>query len=137
MTTRITRLLVLLALAAGLAAGCGPAVIDREPDTGTAPEPEPRETKTSPAVLELSARARDAMDHRRHDTAVQLLERAIRIEPRNGELWHLLARVRFEQGNYEQARQLAARSNALLAGGSVLKGRNDDLIEAARREQSY
>lgn len=124
----------MLALAAGLAA-CGPAIRDRSL------EPEATPTRTapmnSPAVVELSTRAREALEENRPDTAAQLLERAIRIEPQNGALWHELARVRFQQGNFEQARQLATRSNALLAGDSTLKARNDELIDAARDAQSF
>ena len=134
MTRQLIRIVLALALAAGLAA-CGPAIRDR------APEPEATPTRTgpmnSPAVVELSTRAREALAEDRPDAAVQLLERAIRIEPQNGALWHELARVRFRQGNYEQARQLATRSNALLAGDSTLRTRNDELIEAARDAQSY
>ena len=63
--------------------------------------------------------------------------RAIRIEPQNGALWHELARVRFQQGSYEQAMQLANRSNALLAADSTLRARNDELINAAREARSY
>ncbi|HSH42261.1 MAG TPA: tetratricopeptide repeat protein [Arenicellales bacterium] len=134
--------LVPLMLATGiLAAGCGPAVVDRAPDVETGPEPEATTTRSepinTPAVLELSSQARRALADKRHDEAAQLLERAIRIEPQNGAIWHELARVRFQQGDYEQARQLAGRSNALLAGDSTLKARNDELIRKAREAESY
>lgn len=89
-------------------------------------------TSSSPAVVELSSQARRAFDSRQFDAAVQLLERAINIDPRNGSLWHELARARYAQGNYEQAIQLAKRSNALPNVGSSLKSRNDELIQASR-----
>lgn len=131
------RLLLVVALAAGVTAGCGPAIVDQTPEPEPETAPAHTEPRNSPAVVELSTQARQALDNSRHDAAAQLLERAIRIEPRNGELWHQLARVRFQQGNYEQARQLATRSNALLSGESGLKARNDELIEAARDALSY
>lgn len=156
---RMMRTVLPWLLAGSLAVGCAVPLRDQEPvdrrpeptrpapDPGrTAPAPDPGRTAPtstrpaapeSPAVIELSARARDALDGSRHDEALQLLERAIRIEPQNGELWHQLARVRFQQGNYEQARQLATRSNALLTGNSRLRASNDELIEAARDAESF
>lgn len=86
----------------------------------------------SPAVVELLGKARAAMKDSRWIDAAQSLERAIRIEPHNSTLWHELAHVRFEQGNYEQAMQLANRSNALLDSRSGLKTKNDELIKASR-----
>lgn len=106
---------------------------DREPPT----VPDRDAPTTSPAVLDLSSSARRALNDGRFDEATQLLERAIRIEPQNGALWHELARVRFEQGDYEQARQLATRSNALVNSGSALKTKNDKLIDAALQAESY
>lgn len=137
---------VLIAL---LAAGCAAPIREPVPEAepgppGTAPEPgqpetapEPSQPESYPAVAALSSDARQAFDNGRFDEAAQALERAIRIDPQNGDLWHELARVRFEQGDYEQARQLAARSNALLDPGSPLKARNDELIQAARNALEY
>jgi len=143
MKPNLSRLFPLMLLTGILAAGCGPAVVDRAPETetGTGAETETGTTRSepinTPAVLELSSQARQALAGKRHEEAAQLLERAIRIEPQNGAIWHELARVRFEQGNYEQARQLANRSNALIAGDSTLKARNDELIRKAREAESY
>lgn len=152
---RMMRTVLPWLLAGSLAAGCTVPLrdqkpVDRPPEP-TSPAPDPGRTAPastrpastrpaapeSPAVVELSARAREALDDSRPDDALQLLERAIRIEPQNGALWNQLARVRFEQGNYEQARQLAIRSNALLTGNSRLKASNDELIEAAREAESF
>jgi tetratricopeptide (TPR) repeat protein len=143
MKARLLRLFFILSLVLGMAAGCAVPLTDREADVeaipvpAPAPESEGAGAMNSPAVVELSSRARTELNNSRHDTASQLLERAIRIEPQNGVLWHELARVRYEQGQYEQARELAARSNALLTSDSRLKARNDALIEAAREALSY
>ncbi|MDZ7840521.1 MAG: tetratricopeptide repeat protein [Gammaproteobacteria bacterium] len=147
---RMMRTVLPWLLAGSLAVGCAVPLrdqepVDRQPEPARpAPDPDrtaPASTRPaapeSPAVVELSARAREALDDSRHDDALQLLERAIRIEPQNGALWHQLARVRFQQGNYEQARQLATRSNALLTGNSRLRASNDELIEAARDAESF
>jgi Flp pilus assembly protein TadD len=47
------------------------------------------------------------------DGAAATLERALRIERRNAHLWNRLAQVRLQQGQYDQARSLAAKSDAL------------------------
>lgn len=122
-----------------LAAGCA-APMRQEPPEPSVPEPEPATPSrplNSPAVVALSDDARQALASQDYDSAVQYLERAVRIEPSNGALWHEMAKVRFEQGNYEQAMQLANRSNALVDEGTALKARNDKLIEASRSALGY
>jgi Tfp pilus assembly protein PilF len=65
--------------------------------------------------------------------AAATLERALRIEPGEAYLWNRLARVRMEQGQYAQAGNLAARSNALAGDRPQLKQSNWSIIAAARR----
>jgi tetratricopeptide (TPR) repeat protein len=60
------------------------------------------------------------------------LERALRIEPRNPVLWQELARVRLEQGQYRQAENLAAKSNALARNDQRLQAENWRIIGQAR-----
>ncbi len=74
-------------------------------------------------------------EHRRGDTAraAASLERALRIEPRNPVIWHRLARLRMEQGDYAQAQSLAAKSNALAPTDAQLRSQNWQLIGEARR----
>lgn len=124
-----------------LAAGCAAPMGDRAPVEDSMPgsgaTSSPSGPVNSPAVLELSSNARSAMQQGRYDSAVQLLERAIRIEPHNGLLWHELARVRYEQGSYEQAMQLANRSNAAASISGTLKRKNEELIKRSRQALSY
>ena len=63
------------------------------------------------------------------------LERALRIEPRNPALWHELARLRLQQGEWRQAESLAAKSNAWARNNSRLRAANWLLIGQARAEQ--
>lgn len=130
---RVTLVSVISAVAA---AGC--AIPEREKDvpvTDTAAiSSRPAD---SPAVVELLGIARTAMKDSRWIDAAQSLERAIRIEPHNSTLWHELAQVRFAQGNYEQAMQLANRSNALLDSRSGLRTKNDELIKASREALAF
>ncbi len=118
-------------------ADCAAPMGDRAPVEDSAPVPTRSQPVNSPAVLELSGDARTAMQQGRFDNAAQLLERAIRIEPHNGVLWHELARVRFEQGHYSQAMQLANRSNAAANTSTGLETKNDELIKASREALSY
>jgi len=131
----------MLLLVGILAAGCAAPMSDRAPVEDSMPgsgaTSSPSGPVNSPAVLELSTNARSAMRQGRYDNAAQLLERAIRIEPHNGLLWHELARVRYEQGSYEQAMQLANRSNAAASTSGALERKNNELIERSRKALSY
>jgi predicted Zn-dependent protease len=68
----------------------------------------------------------------RYATAAASLERALRIEPRNARLWHELARVRLQQEEFDQAENVAARSNAWAGDDSALRAENWRLISEAR-----
>jgi cytochrome c-type biogenesis protein CcmH/NrfG len=63
---------------------------------------------------------------------VASLERALRIEPRNPALWQDLAKLRLEQGQYQQAEGLAARSNAWVGDDKTLRAENWRIIGQAR-----
>ncbi len=91
---------------------------------------------STPAVRTLLARADEAGGRGDWAAAAAALERALRIEPANARLWHRLAMVRLEQGRYEQAAQLAVRSNSYAAGDVELIRANWFLIADARRAQS-
>ena len=84
------------------------------------------------AVAALLAKA-DRQEYQAHwEQAAALLERALRIKPRNARLWHRLAKIRLQQGQYEMAESLAQKSNALAKDDEELKQGNAELIEAAR-----
>jgi Flp pilus assembly protein TadD len=68
----------------------------------------------------------------RYASAAASIERALRIEPRNARLWHELARVRLQQGEFDQAENVAARSNAWAGGDHALRAENWRLIAEAR-----
>lgn len=93
-----------------------------------APAPQP----SAPAVLALLDRADQQYAARDLDSAAGSLERALRIEPRNPRLWHRLAAVRLDQGQLDQAIQLAAKSNSLAGYDRGLQARNWRLIASAR-----
>lgn len=103
-----------------------------------------------PVVLALMQDADRALAASRYDTAASTLERALRIEPRNASLWHRLANVRYRQQRYEQAIQLASKSNTLARDGRLIAanwrligdayektGDSAKALNARRRAQSY
>ena len=66
------------------------------------------------------------------ERAAALLERALRIEPRNAQVWHRLAQVRLQQGQYHLAESLAQKSNALARDDVQLQEKNTRLLKQAR-----
>ena len=66
------------------------------------------------------------------ERAAALLERALRIEPRNAQLWHRLAQVRLQQGQYHLAESLAKKSSALARDDIELQEKNGRLQKQAR-----
>ena len=68
----------------------------------------------------------------RLERAAAMLERALRIEPRNAVIWHRLAQIRLEQNEFRQASSLAAKSNTLASGDARLRAANWRLIGTAR-----
>lgn len=86
-----------------------------------------------PVIIALLAQAETQANDGDLSTSVATLERALRIEPRNPLLWHHLASVRLEQGEYSQAEQIAMKSNSFAAGARKLQTRNWRLIAEARK----
>ena len=60
------------------------------------------------------------------------LERALRLEPLNAMLWHRLARVRLKQGQWQNAVEIAAKSNSLAGEDQVLQQWNWAVIAEAK-----
>lgn len=84
------------------------------------------------ATTSLLAKADTQEQVKQWERAAAYLERALRIEPRNGYLWHRLARVRLQQGQYGQAGNLIQKSNALAGNDPELKLKNQQLLEQLR-----
>ncbi len=100
--------------------------------TGPQPVSSPAPTANAkPVVVALAADAHRAQQQGRHEQAAQYLERALRIEPNDPELWHRLAHVRYAQSRYQQAVHLAAKSNALAGDKHDLRRRNWQMIADA------
>ena len=78
----------------------------------------------SPVAQGLLASARQQVETSNWEGAANSLERALRIEPRNAVLWERLANVRYEQRDWRQAIQLAAKSNTLAGTNETLRRQN-------------
>lgn len=97
------------------------------------PEPAAEPEATPSAALALAEQAEGSRNEGNLERAAQQLERALRIAPRDASLWHQMARIRLEQGNYPQADRLAGRSLQLDGERDrSLALENWRVIEAAR-----
>jgi len=99
---------------------------------GVLPGSSPKPSQNA-GVLALMDQAEQEISAGRYQAAGASLERALRIEPRNPVLWQRLALIRLEQGEYRQAENLAAKSNALLPDNRRLRAENWRIIGQARQ----
>ena len=65
--------------------------------------------------------------------ATSSLERALRINPRDADLWLELGRVKLRQGDYAQAESMGRRALAVVGSDPVRREQCEDLIAAARQ----
>ena len=99
-------------------------------------EPVPTAAKSgNRAVVALLERAQGDSYAGKQDASGALLERALRIEPRNPWLWHQLAQVRLTQGQYAQAITLARKSNSFAGKQRRVQAENWQVIGQARVAQ--
>ena len=109
--------------------------------TPPAPQPSPQQhsgavnssSNANAAVTSLVSAADNSIKHGDYSAASAALERALRHDPKNADLWHRLAQVRLRQSEYAQAESLSLKSNALSNGNKPLMARNWSLISKARR----
>jgi len=104
------------------------------PDTMVSAPTAPSSSKSG-AVVALLDNAGAQSQRGRLESAAASLERALRIEPDNADVWYRLAVIRLLQGQDGQAEQLAMKSNALAGADASLRGRNWSLIAEARRRR--
>jgi predicted Zn-dependent protease len=62
-----------------------------------------------------------------------MLERALRIEPRNPHYWYSLAQAVFAQGNHARTEQLCLKVDSLAGNDTALREGNLRLLERARQ----
>jgi Flp pilus assembly protein TadD len=93
----------------------------------------PPSVQTGPA-RSLHVKANEALAAGHADKAEMLLERALRIEPRNALLWHLLGQSKYAQGDFAQAVQFCRKSESLAGNNTKLREYNRSLLQKAYRK---
>jgi hypothetical protein len=96
------------------------------------PAPTPAPQPTGPAAP-LYAEAETALQAGNYQAAEMLLQRALRIEPRNPHYWYALARTTAQQGNHRQTVQFCLKAASLTGNDSQLRHRIRSLQEQAER----
>ena len=114
-----------------------------------APSPEPGPARVQPsgaarqlftmsapaAVAALESDIEAKFKARNYGDVAAQLDRAIRIQPKNPELWHALAETRMRQNQPEMVEDLAKKSISLAKGNADLIKSNWRLIAEARRSR--
>jgi hypothetical protein len=93
--------------------------------------PVPEEGKAAGTLL---ASARQSVRSGQFGQAEMMLERALRLEPRNARLWHEMAQVKYGQQEYGQVVQFCIKSNSLAGKDYGLIQQNWGLMEKAYME---
>jgi tetratricopeptide (TPR) repeat protein len=103
-----------------------------------APAPAPSLSRESVPVAEegraagtLLASARQNVRAGQFSQAEMVLERALRLEPRNARLWYEMAQVKYGQKDYGQVVQFCIKSNSLAGKDYGLTQQNWLLMEKA------
>ena len=100
-----------------------------------APEPTleapPSETGAAAALYQT---ARESLKKSEYKQAEMTMERALRIEPRNGYYWYTMAQIKYRQQDYSQAINLCLKSKSFAGQDLNLIEINDSLIENSRRK---
>jgi tetratricopeptide (TPR) repeat protein len=105
-----------------------PDVPESHPISSRESVPVPAEGKAAGALL---ASARQNVRAGEFSQAEIILERALRVEPRNARLWHEMAQVKYSQKDYAQAVQFCIKSNSLAGKDYTLMQQNWLLMEKA------
>lgn len=115
------------------------------------PPPIVREHKLSPASQALVSQAQKQTAGGNYPVAAASIERALRIEPNNPQLWVELGKVRKAEGNYPQAENMARKALTMASGDGKsqsaawqliadsyrARGKNQEAVEAQKRAETY
>lgn len=117
-----------------------------QPEPIVVPEPQPRVAQPAPpppippppppvsagATAALLMQGRQQAAAGNYPLATSTLERALRINPNDADIWYELGRVKLDQGDYVQAENMGRRALGLAGSDSLRRALCDELIEAAR-----
>jgi outer membrane biosynthesis protein TonB len=97
------------------------------------PIPPPPPPVSSGATAALLAQSREQAAAGNYPLATASLERALRINPRDAQLWLELGEIKLQQGDPAQAANMGRRALSLAGSNTALRARCQDLIDAAQR----
>jgi Flp pilus assembly protein TadD len=97
------------------------------------PIPAPAPPASSGATAALLQQSRQQAAAGDYALATSSLERALRINPRDAELWLELGRIKLREGDYLQAESMGKRALAVAGADASRRAECEDLIAAARR----
>jgi len=98
---------------------------DKIPDNSEATQ----QNESSPAVKSLMIRARADMAIGRDQSAISKIERALRIESDNAELWYLLAKAHQSSSNHQQAISMAKKAISFAGSNETMAIKSWKLIK--------
>lgn len=85
------------------------------------------------AVAELQRSAREALRRQDYQQAVDYLQRAIKIEPRNPRSWHYLAETYWRSGDNRRCIEMVDRSFSYSSSADDLDHANQQLREMCQQ----
>jgi len=135
---RISLILTLAVLLAACAASRPAPVEDRDTSHSRVPDAEAKQgvqvfPLRNPAVVQLTDDAKAAEKAGHLDQSASLLERALRIQPRDPQLLQNMAEVQLQKQDYQQALSFAVRSWEIGPRVGEICVRNWRTIGAAKR----
>jgi Tfp pilus assembly protein PilF len=84
------------------------------------------------AVAQLQESARQALERHDYQQAVEYLQRAIKIEPRNPYNWHYLAETYWQSGDLRRCAEMADRAFSYSSEADGLDEQNRRLMDKCR-----
>lgn len=103
-------------------------VTDAKPDF-TRGNPSGFATTSNPQVQQWLKKAQTELALKKPERALDLLERAVRLESRNAEIWLALANVYVQLQQVERAKQMARKATALASGNEAIQKRAKAILD--------
>ena len=95
-------------------------------------QPEPGKDVYSGPAAPLYRKARNFMDQKDYRQAELMMERVLRIDPKNGYYWYTLAEIKYWEKQYKKTVQLCLKSKSMAGGDARLLRLNEQLMEKAQ-----
>ncbi|WP_136810208.1 tetratricopeptide repeat protein [Desulfosediminicola flagellatus] len=149
----IIRISTILVLSLVILSGCGvkrpvpqptyPSYPSYPP--ATQPQVEPQQPVTVPTTIytpkigpagSLYYSAKKSLGSGDTQKAEMTMERALRIEPKNGHYWYTMGQIKFQQQQYAQSVHLCLKSKSLAGNDQNLLILNDVLMKKAREQMN-